>query len=102
MSEVVIPKPLQQLFIELTQEPRFDLALYLAARDLLRLRIEQVRAQKRSFEERYGMSFEDFRQAWESGKLADRHSYEVERDYWEWEAAVTDEARLEELQEKLE
>ena len=98
---MVIPKPLQQLFIELTQEPRFDLALYLAARDLLRLRIEQVRARKRSFEERYGMSFEDFRQAWESGKIAGRYSYEVERDYWEWEAAVTDEARLEELQERL-
>ena len=34
-------------------------------------------------------------------QTADRHSYQVERDSWEWEAAVTDEERLHQIQENL-
>jgi len=35
------------------------------------------------------------------GRIADKHSYEVERDYWEWEATVTDEERLRQMLESL-
>jgi hypothetical protein len=35
------------------------------------------------------------------GGISDKHSYEVERDYWEWEAAMTDEERLQEMLESL-
>lgn len=43
------------------------------------------------------MSFERFRDAWENDKIPNRHAYEVEKDYWEWEAALTDRERLQEL-----
>jgi hypothetical protein len=53
------------------------------------------------FREQYGMDFEAFKEAWEQGRIPDKHSYEVEHDYWEWEAAVTDTERLQEMQESL-
>jgi asparagine synthetase A len=47
------------------------------------------------------MDFEAFKQAWNEDQIPNKHSYEVERDYWEWEAAVTDERRLREALEEL-
>lgn len=49
----------------------------------------------------YTMDFSAFKRAWDEGRIADKHSYEVERDYWEWEATVTDEERLQQMLESL-
>jgi len=38
------------------------------------------------FEAKYGLTFTDFAQAWQEGKIPDKHSHEVERDFMEWEA----------------
>jgi predicted RNase H-like HicB family nuclease len=64
----------------------------------LGLRIEN-RAKIAAFEQQYGMDFARFQEAWEAGSIPQARSYQVERDYREWEAAVTDIARLEELAE---
>jgi hypothetical protein len=71
------------------------------ARDLVHLRLQEAEEQRKRFEERYQMAFEAFRRAWNEGQIPNKHSYEVERDYWEWEAAVTDEKRLRETLEEL-
>jgi hypothetical protein len=47
------------------------------------------------------MDFPSFKQAWAAGNVPNKHSHEVERDYWEWEAAVTDEDRLRQALESL-
>lgn len=70
-------------------------------RDLIHLKLKEAERQRLEFEERYGMDFEAFKQAWNKGHIADMDTYEVERDYWEWEAAVTDEKRLREMLEEL-
>ncbi len=56
--------------------------------------LEESRQQQAEFANRYGMDFAAFKRTWEDGRIPNKHAYEVERDYWEWEAAVTDEARL--------
>lgn len=38
------------------------------------------------FEAKYGLTFADFAQAWQEGKIPDKYSHEVERDFMEWEA----------------
>src|SRR5712692_10146160 len=38
------------------------------------------------FEVKYGLTFADFAQAWQEGRVPNKHSYEVERDFMEWEA----------------
>lgn len=70
-------------------------------KDLTRLKLGEAERRRLEFEERYRMDFEAFKQAWDEGHIADRCTYEVKRDYWEWEAAVTDEKRLREMLEEL-
>ena len=101
MLEGLISKPVYRVLADLTQEPRFEVALPLAVKDWVRLRLAEARTEKRDFERRYGLTFEEFKRAWHEGQIADAHSYEVECDYREWESAVADEAKLLEMQESL-
>jgi hypothetical protein len=38
------------------------------------------------FEAKYGLTFVDFARAWKQGKVPNKYSHEVERDFMEWEA----------------
>lgn len=100
MLETIIAKPIHKILVDLTGETRFDVALQVATKDLVRLKLKEAAEQRKRFEERYQMDFEAFKQAWNEGQIPNKHSYEVERDYWEWEAAVTDERRLREMLEE--
>ncbi|MHB0878149.1 MAG: hypothetical protein ACYC5O_19105 [Anaerolineae bacterium] len=101
MYPEVVSKPVYRVLSDLTGEPRVEVALPIAIRDWIRLKLKEVREQQETFQRRYGMDFAAFRQAWQQGEIPNQHSYEVERDYWEWEAAVTDEERLQEMSESL-
>jgi len=94
-------KPVYRILRDLTQESRLEVALPLAVKDWVRLKLKEASEQQGAFEERYGMDLPAFKQAWQQGHIADKHSYEVERDYWEWEAAVTDAERLRHMLESL-
>ena len=94
MLEDVISKPFYRVLTDLTQESRLEVALPLAIKDLLRLKLAETRERRRDFEQSYGMTFDSFSRAWSEGRIADKHSLRVERDYQEWEATITDEERL--------
>jgi hypothetical protein len=47
------------------------------------------------------MDFFQFKDNWEQDAIPNKHTYEVEQDYWEWEAAVMDEQRLKEMLDML-
>jgi hypothetical protein len=96
-----ISKPMFQILADLTRESRIEVALPLAIKDLVRLRLAEAMRLRAAFEQQYGIDFETFKQAWHENRIADAHSYEVERDYWEWEAAVTDEQHLKLIIERL-
>ena len=100
MTEI-ISKPVYRVLSDLTRESRVEVALPLAIKDWVRLKLKEAQDQREIFRERYGMDFPSFKEAWEEGRIPGEHSYEVERDYWEWEAAVTDTERLQEMQENL-
>lgn len=101
MDTQVISKPIYQILSDLTQEPRLEVALPLAIKDWLRLKLKEARDIQVDFEGRYGRDFQAFQRAWESGDISRRHSYKVERDYWEWEAAFTDEMQIAQMIESL-
>jgi len=101
MNADAISKPIYRILTNLTQESRLDVALPLAVKDLVRLKLKEAREQRESFEQRYETDFVAFQEAWHAERITNKHSYEVERDYWEWEAAVTDEERLKEMLESL-
>ena len=101
LSPTVVSKPAYKVLKELTGAERPDLALPLALKDLVLLRLVAAEARIATFEEKYGMSFAQFQEAWERGEIDAPYSYAVEKDYWEWEAAITDKAKLEALQDSL-
>jgi hypothetical protein len=70
------------------------------AKDLIYLKLKEAEEQRKRFEECYQMDFEAFKRAWNEGQIPNKRSYEVEQDYWEWEAAVTGERRLRETLEE--
>lgn len=101
MIETVITKPIHRILTDLTREERVEVALPLAMKDWVRLRLRETQEQRQKFEQLYGMDFAAFKRDWLAGRIPDAHSYEVERAYWEWEAAVTDEERLQQIAEGL-
>ena len=40
------------------------------------------------FEKKYGMVFQEFKEAWGTKKDPDKYSHEIETDYMEWESLV--------------
>jgi hypothetical protein len=72
----------------------------MTAKDLIYLKLKEAEELRERLADRYQMDLEAFKQAWNEDQIPNKHSYEVERDYWEWEAAVTDERRLRETLEE--
>ena len=97
MLEGVISKPIYRILADLTPESRLEVPLPIAVKDLVRLKLKEAWEREEEFEQRYGVDFEAFKQAWGEGGITDKYSYGVERDYRECEAAVTDEEQLSEM-----
>jgi len=51
----------------------------------LESRLEKYNHEILKFEEKYGVPFIEFEKLWDSGKIKDRHSYEVESNFMDWE-----------------
>ncbi len=94
----MIPRSLYRALQKMTHEPRIDVAVSIAVKELIRLRLKEVTEQRRVFETKYAMTFDEFRAKFEAEAIPDQYSYTVESDFWDWEAAVTNEAYLLELQ----
>ncbi len=96
MSNVVLPKGTVRVLHEITGESRPEVALVLVLKDAVAYRLEKIEQELGRFEKKYGMTFEEYRQRWESEDRDEDYAWEAERDYLEWEALVTRKRRLEE------
>lgn len=85
-----------KLLKDLTGATDLDAAVLIAVEDVLEHRLESIEDEIAELHDRYGMDFDAFQAAWEEGDIQDRHSYDVERDYWRWEELVTRRRRVEE------
>jgi len=96
MTTVVLPKGTIRALHEITGEARPEVALVLVLKDAVSYRLESIDEKLRMFEEKYGMTFEEFKERWEREDREEDYSWEAEQDYLEWEALVTRKRRLEE------
>jgi hypothetical protein len=57
------------------------------------------------FEKKYSLAFKEFKEAWEKDKVPEKFSYEIERDYMEWESLEDEHdlllSKLREMKERL-
>ncbi|HAO20676.1 MAG: hypothetical protein BWK80_23190 [Desulfobacteraceae bacterium IS3] len=97
----VISKPIYQILTYMTHTSGMEIALPLAVKELVSLKLKETAGEIKLFEQRYGTDFEAFKSAWHQKKIPNQHSYDIEKDYWEWEAAVSDYERLCQMRENL-
>lgn len=95
MSAIVLPRQVSQALVELTGEPREDMALVFLVRDYARHKLAEIDVALKQYEQRYGMSFAAYTQIWDSEDREEHYAYDVEQDYLEWEDLVTRRNRLE-------
>ena len=93
---------LVKLLLEITGSSDLNVAIKEISKDAIEHRLEKIECEIRKFEEKYGMTFEDFKKAWEDGKIESKHSYEVEKDFWEWEGLISRKKKLKEVLKWLE
>jgi hypothetical protein len=93
-ATVVLPKETMRALTELTGEARTDVALTLMMRDYARQKLAEIDAALRRYEGKYSMSFETYKQIWETEDREEHYAYQTEWDYLEWESLVTRRKRL--------
>ena len=101
-TSVTFPKPVYEVFRQLTGESRMNVALPIALKDLVQFKIQDLENKFLAFEQKYGMTFSEFENACQQGRIANPFSYDVEKDNWEWEAALTELEDLREIAQWLE
>jgi hypothetical protein len=90
VSDVSMPPRLGALLTELVEIPDIGMALRKVLSEYLELKDKVLEEHIAAFEAKWGMSFDEFSRKCAEGTLAEGvYSYEVEKDFWEWEQAVT-------------
>jgi hypothetical protein len=100
-GEAMIPKATLKALIEVTGQPELDMAIRVMLRDAIEHRLEKVRGLLGVYEEKYGVTFEEFEAKGKSGELSDRFSQQIEEDYFEWDSLVTRQRKLGEISQWL-
>lgn len=94
---MTISRTMEKVLVDLTGQPQPETAFQSAIRDILEHRLEKVDIGIRRYERKYKNSFLEFKKAWDENRLADKHGYEIEKDYWEWEALYSRKTKLQEI-----
>ena len=97
VHEVAIPDARYRVVTQLTHQPEVETALTVAVKEWVKLRLQQVAAEREVFERKWGMDYAEFKRRWLDGLIPNPYSYAVEKDYFDWEAVVTDEKYLLEM-----
>lgn len=78
----------EQEIIEITQANTFNLALDIVFKDYLKYKLYYLKNENNRYEMKWGMSFDEFEK--KSPQMPNGTSYEVEQEYYEWEAVITE------------
>jgi len=79
---LTISPRLCKFLIETTKTADIEAAFSKIFRDYIDLKLKYLNETIKSFEKKWGMDFESFKK-----KTKSEYSYEVEKDFWEWEEA---------------
>ncbi|MGB9715746.1 MAG: hypothetical protein ACPL1G_04985 [Thermodesulfovibrionales bacterium] len=86
---MTIATNITKALMDLTGEPRIELAIMDLLKDAIEHRIEKIQKEIKGYEKKYGMKFEEFKEKFEKNEILDSYSYDVEMDYLEWEGLVS-------------
>lgn len=85
----ISPK-LGEILIKATKEKDIESAFWKVISEYIELKLKELQETIEKFQKKWGMSFEEFKEAIKHGTLKkDVYSFYVEQDFWQWEEAVT-------------
>jgi len=80
---------ISKTLLELTGEPRAEVAIYELMKDAVEHRIEKIETEMKKLEDKYRMTFKDFMEKFQKEEIPDSYGYNVESDYLEWEGLIS-------------
>jgi hypothetical protein len=86
---MTITTNLSKVLMDITGEPRPEIAILELMKDAIDHRIEKIQTEMKKYEERYHMTFEEFKHKFDRDDIPDSYSYKVETDYLEWEGLIS-------------
>ncbi|MEA3351635.1 MAG: hypothetical protein U9Q82_13525 [Chloroflexota bacterium] len=96
-----IPKVALRALTELTGEPRLDVALLITLQDAIEHRLNKINATIHDYEQKYSMSYKQFQARGQDKTIPDQFSYDVEKDYLEWDGLISRKKKLEQISQWL-
>lgn len=99
---ISVSKPAYEILNQVPRQPNADAAFSFILKDWLGFKERAIQETIAAFERKYSMDFAEFEQACEDGRIADPFSYEVEKDTWDWEAALSEKKTIENFLQWLE
>ncbi len=86
---MTITTNISKALLDITGEPRPEIAIFELLKDAVEHRIEKIEAEIKQFEQKYNMQFPQFKGQFEKKQVPDSYGYEVESDYLEWEGLLS-------------
>lgn len=80
---------ISKTLMDITGEPRPEIAILEILKDAVEYRIEKIEAELKRLEEKYHMTFEEFKEKFDREEIEEPYSYNVETDYLEWEGLIS-------------
>lgn len=80
---------ISKTLLEITGEPRVEIAILDILKDAIEHRIEKIEKELKRFEEKYHVTFNEFKEKFDREEIHKPYSYDVEMDYLEWEGLVS-------------
>ncbi len=85
-----MPAKIGEILIKTTKSNDLDEALFKVLEDYFILKIKNLEETIDYFQKKWGMNFEEYKSNIAKNTLQkDHYSFECEKDFWEWEEAVT-------------
>jgi hypothetical protein len=85
---MAIATNISKTLLEITGEPRIEIAILELLKDAIEHRTEKINAEIKNMESKYRMTFEEFKDKFNNDKIPESYSYSVESDYLEWEGLI--------------
>jgi len=87
---IAISPQIGEFLIKVTHLPDINVALKKVLKEYIELKISDLKEKVKVFETKWGMSFKEFQEACKNKTIkTDVYSYNVEKDFWEWEGIET-------------
>lgn len=87
---VTISPRIGALLTRVAETPDIETALWKVLLDYVELKLAKLSQQTADFEAKWNMPFTEFSKRIETKQLdKDAYSFEVEKDFWDWEKAET-------------